>query len=59
MFITTSDFTKDAREYARQVSITLISGTDLAKLMIEYGVGVSFHRTIRIGKVDGDYFEEG
>lgn len=59
VFITTSDFSKEAREYARQVSVTLISGTDLAKLMIEYGVGVSFHKPIQIGKVDGDYFEEG
>ncbi len=60
VFITTSCFTKDARDYAWQVSdaIVLVDGEQLAGLMIEYGVGVTMQRTIRIGKVDGDYFEE-
>jgi len=27
--------------------------------MIEYGVGVSVQRTIKIARLDSDYFEEG
>lgn len=59
VFITSSAFTKDARAYAAQVSdsLVLVDGHRLATLMIEHGVGVS-HRTIRIARVDSDYFEE-
>lgn len=61
MFITTSTFTNDAREYANQVSdsIVLVDGQELAGMMIEYGVGVSVQRTIKIARLDSDYFEEG
>ena len=61
VFITTSTFTGEAREYARQVSdsIVLVDGKELAALMIEYGVGVSVQRTIKIARLDSDYFEEG
>jgi restriction system protein len=61
VFITTSDYTREAREYAEAVSdsIVLIDGKRLAQLMVEHGVGVSYGRTIRIPKVDGDYFDEG
>ena len=61
VFITTSTFTGDAKEYARQVSdsIVLVDGQELAALMIEYGVGVSVQRTIKIARLDSDYFEEG
>lgn len=38
IFITTSDFTKSAREIAKQNNIILINGNELADLMIEYGV---------------------
>lgn len=57
VFITTSSFSPNAERYARNVGITLISGGRLAKLMIEHGVGVSVQRTIRVCKVDSDYFE--
>jgi restriction system protein len=33
-----------------------VDGRRLAELMIEHGVGVS-HRTLRVPKVDIDYFE--
>jgi restriction system protein len=61
VFITTSTFTNDAREYANQVSdsIVLVDGQELAGMMIEYGVGVSVQRTIKIARLDSDYFEEG
>jgi restriction system protein len=50
-----------SREYhaRRQVSegIVLIDGTRLTSLMIEQGVGVTHYQTIRLPRVDGDYFE--
>ena len=60
VFITTSSFTKGAIEYARQVtgSIVLVDGKKLADLMIEYGVGVTVHETVRIARIDQDYFED-
>ena len=60
VFITTSDFHKNAIDYARGVThkIILINGQRLAELMIEHGVGVSTVRTIAIKRVDSDYFED-
>ncbi|WP_395746644.1 restriction endonuclease [Prosthecobacter sp.] len=60
VFITTSDFHKNAVEYARGVQhkIILINGQRLAQLMIEHGIGVSTVRTIAIKRVDSDYFED-
>ena len=60
VFITTSGFTREAREFALAVSdsIVLVNGARLTELMIEHGVGVS-HKPLKIAKVDSDYFEEG
>jgi restriction system protein len=60
VFITASTFSGEAKDYARQVSdsIVLIDGCRLASLMIEYGVGVTVQRTIKIAKIDSDYFED-
>jgi len=61
IFITTSDFTPDGREFVKKLSdsvIILINGKDLAKLMVEYDVGVSEVNSIRIKKIDQDYFEQ-
>jgi restriction system protein len=60
IFITTARFTLEARDYAENLDLrlVLIDGIDLAKLMIEYKVGVSVTDTIEIKKVDLDYFEE-
>jgi restriction system protein len=58
VFITTSTFTAQAAEFAQSVErIVLVDGTKLTELMIEHGVGVS-HRTVKVPKVDSDYFEE-
>ena len=59
IFISTSDFTKDAREYVEKVSqnIVLINGKRLTKLMIENNVGVQVNYTYDIKKIDNDYFE--
>lgn len=60
VFITTSTYSNEAREYTKQVpnSLVLIDGKELASLMIEYEIGVSIQRTIKIARLDSDYFEE-
>src|ERR1700690_129305 len=59
VFITTSSFTRDAVEFAEQVSdsIVLVEDARLSGLMIEHFAGVN-HRALRIAQVDGDYFDE-
>ena len=59
IFITTSDFTKTARDYdAAGFKIILIDGKRLAQLMIDHNVGVSTVKTYEIKRVDSDYFFE-
>ena len=59
VFITTSDFTRDARAYdAAGFKIILIDGNQLAQLMIDHNVGVSTTKTYEIKRVDSDYFAE-
>ncbi len=59
VFITTSDFTKEAREYVQNIDakIVLIDGRQLAELMIDHDVGVTVVQTYRLKRVDSDYFE--
>ena len=59
IFIATSDFTKEAKDYATNLShtIVLINGNQLAKLMIEHNVGVQINYSYDIKKIDNDYFE--
>jgi restriction system protein len=60
VFMTTSSFTRDAKEYAHavQATIVLIDGQQMAELMLDSGVGVSVQETIKLFKVDEDYFIE-
>ncbi len=60
ILITTSHFSKEAREYAASIDskIVLIDGERLAELMIDYGVGVSRVTSYEIKKIDQDYFTE-
>jgi len=60
IFITTSDFTKDALDYVKNIDskIILIDGRRLAELMIEHNVGVSSVASYEIKKIDSDYFIE-
>lgn len=60
IFITTSDFSKDAREYVKGIDskIVLISGEELAQLMFDNDIGVSRLRSYEIKKIDTDYFVE-
>jgi restriction system protein len=60
VFITTSSFTADAREYARTSTskkLILIDGDQLAQLMIEHDVGVATVATYVTKRVDSDYFD--
>lgn len=60
IFITTSRFTEDARNYVAQIGskIVLIDGERLAQLMIDNDVGVSTISLYPVKKVDTDYFDE-
>jgi len=60
VFITTSNFSKEAVEYAGMIDtkIILIDGERLAELMLEHGVGVTTTRAYEIKKIDSDYFTE-
>lgn len=61
IFITTSRFTEDARNFVSQIGskIVLIDGQQLTSLMIENDVGVSTVSVYPIKKIDSDYFDEG
>jgi restriction system protein len=58
-FITTSDFSKEAQEYASIISskIILVSGAQLARLMVDHNVGVSPVSSYELKRIDSDYFE--
>lgn len=60
IFITTSSFTKDAKEYVAliDVKIILIDGEQLATLMADHNVGVSTIGQYEVKKIDSDYFDE-
>jgi restriction system protein len=61
VFITTTDFSKGAEEYARNLGgfkISLINGEELARLMIEANLGVSVKTTYEVKRVDSDFFAE-
>lgn len=61
VFITTSGFQKDAREYAQTIegkTLVLIDGTMLAGLMLKHELGFSVTETYRVGRIDEDYFDE-
>lgn len=59
LFITTAKFTKEARQYANKqhtTKVVLVDGTLLAKLMIEYNLGVSMETTYEVKRIDSDFF---
>jgi restriction system protein len=60
IFITTSNFTKDAIEFVTKIDskIILIDGSNLAEYMIDFNVGVSITSTYELKKIDTDYFIE-
>jgi len=58
VFITTSVFSREAREFAGGMNprVILVDGKQLAELMIDHDVGVKVETTYRIRRVDLDYF---
>ncbi|MDR8525457.1 restriction endonuclease [Shewanella fidelis] len=60
VFITTSSFSKDARDFVTRIEkrIVLIDGRELAALMIEHNVGVSTRELYAVKAIDSDYFAE-
>ena len=61
VFITTSDFSKEAYDFVSKINskIVLINGPTLARLMIDFGVGVTTVATYDVKKIDSDYFTDG
>ena len=58
VFITTSTFSKEAKESAAKSGIVLMDGDKLTSLMIEVGLGVQVERSFHIYKIDQDRFDE-
>ncbi|MGI9190903.1 MAG: restriction endonuclease [Chitinophagaceae bacterium] len=60
IFITTSNFTKEAIEYTprNETKIVLIDGEQIAQLMIDYNLGCTTQQTYEVKKIDSDYFGE-
>ena len=60
VFITTSSFSKEAKDYVEKIDskIILIDGLTLANLMVDYSVGVSPVRSYPLLRVDPDFFAE-
>jgi restriction system protein len=60
IFITTSRFSSDARDYANRVNarLVLIDGPELANLMIEHDCGVITEESFVLKQVDENFFEQ-
>ena len=61
VFITTSGFSNEAKEYAnKNISqrIILIDGQELGKLMVRYGIGVQSKNSYQVVDIDEDFFDE-
>ena len=60
IFITTSNFTKEALDYTpkNETKIVLIDGEQLAQLMIDYNLGCTTQQIYELKKIDSDYFGE-
>lgn len=61
VFLTTSRFSQSALDTAdnsKQQKIVLVDGKTLAELAIEYNIGVQTEETIKIKRIDTDYFNE-
>lgn len=61
LFITSSKFSKEAEQFVQKnlnFKIVLVNGTQLAQLMIDYGMGVSIESTYTVKRLDSDFFVE-
>jgi restriction system protein len=61
VFITTSGFSGEAREYVSRIEkkIILIDGLELARLCVDFGIGVSDQTSYVVKKIDQDFFDQG
>jgi restriction system protein len=60
VFVTTSTFSSQAREFVKHLSqrVILIDGSRLGDLLIEHNVGVRVSRIVEFKRVDEDFFSE-
>ena len=60
VFITTSTFTQDARDFVKSIGtrIILIDGRQLAEYMIDYNVGVITEGAYELKRINTAYFED-
>lgn len=60
VFVTTSTFTRAARSYVERSPkrIVLIDGEELARLMVQNGVGVRIQTSYEVKRIDEDYFDQ-
>lgn len=57
VFITTSRFSKDAIECAKDNGVVLIDGNQLAKYIYDFGLGMQLESTLHIKKIDHDFWD--
>ncbi|AIQ61967.1 restriction endonuclease [Paenibacillus stellifer] len=60
VFITTSDFTKEAREYVTHIDnkVVLLDGEQVASFMIDFNLGVTTVAIYEEKRIDSDFFLE-
>jgi restriction system protein len=60
IFITTSRYTEEARDYAQRLRerVILVDGARLAELMIEFNVGTLSAAAFELKKINLDFFDE-
>lgn len=60
VFITTSQFSPDAKDYVSRIEkkIVLIDGQQLSDMMIDHDVGVTTEDMYVVKRIDSDYFSE-
>lgn len=60
VFVTTASFTRAARNYVARSPkrIILIDGEELARLMVQHGIGVRTRVRHEVKRIDEDYFDQ-
>jgi restriction system protein len=62
IFITTSHYSKGAKEYASSLNgttnLVLIDGIDLAKFVYDFGLGMQIESTIHIKRIDSEFWDK-
>jgi restriction system protein len=60
IFITTGSFSSEAAHYVRAIEprVVLVDGSQLAELMIDFGIGVAQIARYEVNRIDSDYFTE-